>query len=165
MSRTQDAAAVVVAAIALVVAAWLDASVITDAQRQAAATFDPSGLAALFALGSVALGGGCLAVGWLGSRAAPIVALFYVLVGGFFALLPWLAFGPAQPINGAPGLLPDPIAQAIGEVYSRTQGPLNAVGVLGGAMLVAGLVAIARSLRRHGTADGAAITAPEPIRA
>ena len=165
MSRTQNAAAVVAAAIALVVAAWLDTSVIRDAQREVAATFDPSGLPALLAVGSVAVGGGCLPVGWLGSRAAPVVGLLYVLVGGFFALLPWLAFGPAQPINGAPGLLPDPIAQAIGEVYSRTQGPLNAVGVLGGAMLIAGLVAIARSLRRGGTAEGVSITAPDLGRA
>lgn len=165
MFRTRNAAAVIVAAIALVGATWLESPVIIDAQRHAAGTFDPSGLAAVFTLSSVAVGGGCLAVGWLGSRAAPVVGLLYILVGGFFALLPWLAFGPVQPINGAPGLLPDPIAQAIGELYSRTQGPLHAVGVIGGAMLIAGLVAIARPLRRYGTAEGAANPAPDPGRA
>ena len=164
MSRRHNAAAVVVAAISLVVATWLESPVIIDAQRHAAATFNSSGLAAVFALGSVAVGGGCIAVGWLRSRAAPVVGLLYVLVGGFFALLPWLAFGPAQPLNGTPGLLPLPVAQAIGEVFSRTQGPLHAVGVLGGAMLIAGLVALARHLRRRGSADGAAITAPDPVR-
>ena len=162
MSSRMNIAALVGAAAALLVAAWFDTSVVADAQRQAAGTFEPGGAAALGSIGAVGVGGACLLVGWLGARSAPVVGLLYVLVGGFFALVPWLIWTFAAQINGAPAVLPDPIAQAMGDIYLRTQGPLNAVGIIGGAMVVAGVVAITRSLRRKGVAAPLSSAAPEP---
>ncbi len=156
MSRTlMNAAAVAGAAMVLVLAVWIDTSVFPAAQQQSAATFDLSGVVTLSSVGSVAVAGGCLAVAWLGSRAAPVVGLLYVVVGGFLALLPWLTITFAAQVNGEPPVAPEPLAQALSEIYSRTQGPLNAVGVIGGAMLLGGLVGATASLRRRGSAAAA----------
>jgi hypothetical protein len=141
--------ALVGAAAALLLAAWFDTSVVVDAQRQAASTFEPGGLAVVMSVGAVAAGGACLLVGWLGVRSSAVVGLLYVVVGGFFALGSWLLWTFAASINGAPPVLPDPVAQAMSDIYLRTQGPLNAVAIIGGAMAVAGAFAIARSVRRR----------------
>ena len=98
---------------------------------------------------SIAVAGGCLLIGWFGVRAAVLVGLAYAIVGGFFALLPWLVLTLGAGNNGVPGAIPEAVASPISEVYLRTLGPLNAVGTVGAAMLIAGLIGILRSLRRR----------------
>ena len=158
MSKTASSlAALVVAAIALLVAAWLDGTVINDARRQAAAEFNTASIAGLLAMGSIAVAGGCLLVGWFGLRASPLVGLAYAVVGGFCALLPWLVLSLGASNNDVPAVLPDAIASPISQFYLRTHGTLNAVSTIGAAMLIAGLVALVRSMRRR---DVAALAAP-----
>src|SRR4051812_10732662 len=148
MSGRLNVAAVVGAAAALVVAAWFDTSVLAAAERQAASSFEPGGAAAVAGIGAVAAGGACLLVGWLGVRSSAVVGLLYVLVGGYFALGPWLLLTFAASINGAPPVLPDPVTHAMSDLYLRTAGPLNSVAMIGGAIAVAGVVSISRSVRR-----------------
>ncbi len=86
MSRTAiSLAALVVGAVVLSAAAWFDSVVMVDAQQQAARNFDSSWLAGTYALGSIAVGGACLAIGRVGWRAHALVGLLYAIVGGFFA--------------------------------------------------------------------------------
>jgi hypothetical protein len=156
-----NVAALVGAAAALVVAAWFDTSVVADAQRQGASMFDP-GPYAVGAVGAVAAGGACLLVGWLGVRSSAVVALLYVLVGGYVALSPWLTWTfAAQISNGTPPILPD-IASAMSDLYFRTQGPLNFVPIIGGAMAVAGVVSFARPVRRRLSPVPSASAVPAP---
>jgi hypothetical protein len=150
MSKTASSlAALAVAAIALLAAAWFDGTVINEARRQAAAEFSFGSIGGLLSLGSIAVAGGCLLIGWFGVRAAVLVGLAYAVVGGFFALLPWLVLTLGAGNNDVPGAIPDAVASPMSEVYLRTLGPLNAVGIVGAAMLIAGLIGILRSLRRR----------------
>jgi hypothetical protein len=144
-SRT-DIAALAGAAGILFLAGWFDSSVI--AHRPYPGFDDPSLAAVGTGFAFVALGGASLAVGWLGARASALVGLFYVLVGGLFAGgFRWLeeTFGAWN--NNAPPVLPDPIVSLLVRIRLHTQGPLAAVAVIGGAMVVAGIVAIVRSWR------------------
>ena len=166
MSRTTSSvAALVVAGIALAAAAWFDATVINEAERHVAATFSFGNIGVLLSLGSIAVAGGCLLVAWLGVRAAALVGLAYAVIGGFFALLPWLVLNLGAVENGVPGVIPEAIASPISQLYARTLGPLNAVGTIGAAMLIAGIVAMVRSLRRRDVAmPAAAPIEPDPAR-
>ena len=157
MSRTVSSLLGFAAAVALLVfAAWLDNSVMTDARRHAAAIFDNSGLAALYALGSLAVAASVLVVGWLGWRSSALVGLVYAVLGGFFALLPWLVWSL---------VLPEPMASAVSNIYSSASGPLNAVGTVGAAMLIAGAGGIGRSWRGRAVNAGRSsvpISGPDP---
>ena len=166
MSRTTSSlAALVVAGIALAAAAWFDGTVINEARRQAAAEFSFGNIGVLLSLGSIAVAGGCLLVAWFGVRAAVLVGLAYAVVGGFFALMPWLVYNLGAVNNDVPGVIPEAIAGPISQLYLRTLGPLNAVGTIGAAMLIAGLVAMVRSLRRRDVAmPAAAPIEPDPAR-
>ena len=161
MSRTRDGAAVAGAAVILLAAVWFDRSVLLDAQQQAARTFDSSWLSALLAVANVAIGAGCLAVGWLGYRAGLLVGVLYALVGGLFALLPWLFAGLGATVNGAPPVLPDPVISAVDWIFRHTVGLRDAVGIIGGAMLLTGVIAIVRSVRDRRFARGSAAVAPK----
>ncbi len=92
------------------------------------------------------------------------MGLAYAVIGGFFALLPWLVLNLGAVENGVPGVIPEAIASPISQLYLRTQGPLNAVGTIGAAMLIAGLIAMVRSLRRRDVAVPAAPIATDPAR-
>lgn len=166
MSKTASSvAALAVAAIALLAAAWLDGTVIDDARKQAAAEFNTASIAGLLTLGSIAVAGGCLLVAWFGIRATVLVGLAYAVVGGFFALLPWLVLNLGAGNNDVPAVLPDAIATPINQLFFWSLGPLNAVGTIGAAMLIAGLIAMVRSLRRRDVAvSAAAPIAPDPAR-
>lgn len=129
-----------------VAAAWFDTVVMGNAAMYSVGFGDDSRISGVLTIGYVALASACLLVGWLGSRASSVVASLYAPVGGFLALLPWLyiTLSPrtddAAPPRGQ-------IVQVIDDLWLRTHGPLDAVGVIGGAMLVAGLVAIVRTSR------------------
>ena len=149
MSKVGQAAiAIVVAAAVLWLAAWLDGTVMRDIQRQAAASFDETGLELAYSLGSLAVAGSVLLLGVLAWRSpSALVGVAYILVGGFFAFMPVIVFPFAAQINGAPPLLPGPIADAVGQIYFSSFGPLNAVATVGAGMFVVGLLVVGRALR------------------
>lgn len=131
--------AIAFAAVALIVLAWLDATVLTDAQRSSASSFNSSGLGLLFALTAIAAASGILflgVVGWWSSSG--LVGATFAIAGAFFAFLPALIFNPG---------LPAPLSQPINEIYLATFGPLNAVLTYGAGMLLVGLFMIGRSSR------------------
>ena len=159
MSKTTSSlAALAIAALALLAATWLDATVIREARERAAAEFNTASIAILFPLGSIAVAGACLLVAWFGVRATALVGLAYAVVGGFVALLPWLVMSLGATVNDVPAMLPEAIATPLSQLWLRTQGPLNAVGTIGGAMLIAGVVAMVRSLQRR--VDAASVAPP-----
>ncbi len=146
MSRTSKTlVALAAAAIVLVLAAWFDSTLLTEARRHSAATFDISGVAAMTALGSLLVAGSVLLVGTLAWRSASVVVgLAHVLVGGFFVALPWLVWNLATTKNDVPPVLPEALASALGNIYFSTTGSLNAVGTIGAAMLIAGVATLVR---------------------
>ena len=78
-----------------------------------------------------------------------VVGVGYALVGMFFAFLMWVWTTPAGTHNDAPPVLPEPIVAAVSWVVRESVGPLNAVGIIGGGMLIAGVAVIARSFRER----------------
>lgn len=81
--------------------------------------------------------------------ASPVVSLAYVVVGGFFAGLPWLVSSPlVTQSGGLPPVLPEPVAVALSDLWFSTTWELNAVGTIGAGMLIAGIAALLRGLRR-----------------
>jgi hypothetical protein len=157
MSKTgRTLVALAGAALVLVIAAWFDTTIMSDARRDAQATFDTSGFAAMTALGSLLVAGSVLVIGTLAWRAASgIVGVAYIVVGGFFVALPWLAWSLATQVNDVPAVLPEPLAQALWRIYDTTGvGPLNAGGTIGAAMLIAGVAALVRRWRGRAVAEG-----------
>jgi hypothetical protein len=158
--------ALAAAAIVLVLAAWFDTAVMSDARRTAAANFDIAGAAATVAIGTLLVAGSALLVGALAWRAASVVVgVAYVVVGGFFVALPWLVWNLASQVNDAPAVLPEPLALALGNVFLSTSGSLNAVATIGAAMLIAGIVALGRWWREGSVAAsrvGATTSNAEP---
>lgn len=149
MSRAGRAVvAILVAAAVLWLAGWLDGTVMRDVQRQEAATFDPTGFVLAYSLGSLAVAGGVLLLGVLAWRSrSALVGATYVVLGGFFAFMLVTNWWFAAQINGAPPLLPGPIADAVSQVYLWSYGPLNAVATVGGGMFLVGLLVVGRSPR------------------
>lgn len=80
------------------------------------------------------------------SRSA-LLGGIYAVAGALFAFLPVFVWRFAAQINDAPPVLPAPIASAVDEIYFRSTGPLNAVGIIGGGMLLVGLLVMGRSIR------------------
>jgi hypothetical protein len=120
------------------------------------ANFDSSGFAGMATLGSLAVAGAVLLVWALAWRAASgIVGVAYIVVGGFFVALQWLALRLATQVNDVPAVLPEPLAQALWRIYEATGvGPLNAVRMIGAAMLIAGIAALVPWWRGRGVAEG-----------
>ena len=152
-STNKTLVALAAAAIVLVIAAWFDTTVVREAQRQAAATFDISVSTTMTTLGSLMIAGFVLLVGALAWRAASVVVgLVYVVVGGFIVALPWLVWNLASQTNDGPPILPEPLALALGQTYFSTNGDLNAVGTIGAGMLIAGIAALVLWWRRRAVA-------------
>ena len=109
----------------------------------------------MISLGSILVAATVLLAGVLAWRAASVlVGLTYAIVGGFLVVLPWLVWNFAAQVNDAPPVLPEPLATVVSEIYFRTSGgPLNAVGTIGGAMLIAGVAALVRRQRDRGVAN------------
>jgi hypothetical protein len=156
MSRTgRTLVALAGAALVLVIATWFDKTIMSDALRHAQATFNASGLAAMTAFGSLLVAGSVLVVGTLAWRAASgVVGVVYIVVGGFFVALPWLARSLATQVNDVPAVLPQPLAQALWRINDTGVGPLNAVGTIGAAMLIAGVAALLQWWRGRAVAEG-----------
>ena len=164
MTRTSWSVIAVVAGVGLLaLSAWFDATVVAGAERTAAASFDPNAVTTVWVTGSLLVGGSCLAIGVLAWRSMAVVDVLYVLVGGLFVLLPWLESNLAVSVNGAPPALPQPIASGINELLFRTIGPLNGVGTLGGAMVIAGTASIANALWHPRTRLRSDVVSADPV--
>jgi hypothetical protein len=163
MSKTgRTLLALVGAAVVLVVMAWFDSTVMNDQARHASAGFDPTVMTTALALGSLLVAGAVLLVAtlawWAGSA---IVSLAYVIVGGFFVLLPWILWTLAVQVNDVPPVLPEPLAVAVSDLYLSTHGPLNAVGTVGAGMVIAAIATTVRWWRgRSVVASGTSIADP-----
>ena len=100
----------------------------------------------LRSLGYVAIVGAALVLARLAwwSRSA-VVGTTYLVVGAFFAMLPWVYvfFFP----HGLPAVLPTGLARVVKELRMVTAGPLDAFVTLGGVMAIVGVFVLARSLR------------------
>ena len=123
-----------------------------DIRQQEAATFDPTGLSLAYALGSVAVASGVLVLAVLAWRSrSALVGVAYLIVGGFFGFMPVINWWGAAQINGAPPVLPGPIADAVSQIYFWSNGPLNAIAMVGAGMFLAGLLVgllvVGRSIR------------------
>jgi hypothetical protein len=142
--------ALAVTGVVLVFIAWFDSMVMTGAYRSAAATFDPAVAASTRVLGSFVVAGSVLLVAtlawWAGST---VVSVAYLVVGGFFAILPWILWTFAAQVNDTPPILPEPLVQAVSDLYHSTDGPLNAVGTVGAGMAFAAVATTARSWRER----------------
>ena len=155
--------ALVAAAGILVLAGWLDGQVFVEIRRREASTFDISQLAWTLPVGYVAVAAGVLAVTGLAlwSRSL-LVGVAYALVGAFFAFLFTIVWQFSASINGAPPVLPPPIAQLVGTLDAwGAQGPLNAWSIIGAGMLLAGLATISRVVRGRTAARPLGAPAPE----
>ena len=122
--------------------------VMRDIAQQEAATFDPTGLSLAYSLGSLAVVGGALLLGVLAWRShSTLVGAAYALVGAFLVFLPVIVWRFATQINEVPPVLPGPIADAVGQIYFSSYGPLNAIATLGAGMFLVGLLMVGRALR------------------
>lgn len=144
------ALALVVALGVLAVMAWFDTTVVREALARGRPTFEMGQYTLLWSLGSFATAAAVVllvALAWR-SRSAAVGAI-YLVVGGLFAFLPWILVSFASSHNGVPALLPDPLAIAVASLHEATIGQLNAVGVIGAGMALAGVAVLVRSFRER----------------
>ena len=134
------------AAVMLVGAAWFDTTTMSVSEA-------PTGFAIASTVGYVLSAAAILGVALLARWAAsPLVDVGYALVGAFFAVLQALAFTLAASVNGAPPVLPDPLASFLSQAYVATEaGVANVVALMGAGMLVVGATRIGLALRRRAT--------------
>jgi len=151
MSNTSRSALALIVAIGLLATmTWFDTVVVTEARARGRATFETDYLA-LFSLGALLIASSVLLIWRLALDAGSLaVSVIYVLIGGFFALLPWTLVALAASTNDGPAVLPDAVANAVSNVFVATVGPLYAVVVVGASMVIAGVAVIGRTIRDRG---------------
>ena len=149
--RQRTVVAILGAAIVLVVAAWYDTNVLASVIRTQGSTFDLTQTKFALPAGYLIVATGVLSVALLTRRAdSRLVDVVYVAAGGFLTLLFTLVWTLAATINGAPPVLPDPLASLMDQAYTTAEtGTLNAVAIIGAAMLVVGLADLGIALRRR----------------
>jgi hypothetical protein len=153
--RQRTVVAVLGTALVLLVAGWFDNVLMAAVRRTEGTTFDITQTASALPVGYMLIAAGTLAILVLARRAdSRLVDVVYVVVGGFLTLLFTLVWTLAASINGAPPVLPDPLASFIGQAYTTAEtGPLNAVAIIGAAMLVVGIADLGLALRRRPTRE------------
>jgi hypothetical protein len=155
--------AALVALAALLIAHWLDAGVLRDAEVRAGITFDPGQLFNLLAVVHIVTAGGVIAVSLAAWRSKSVLAgVAYIVVGGFIVLLPALTWAFGTSVNSAPPAAPAPIASTIDYWYtSFSAGATGAAYTLAGAMLLSGIAVIwSASLRLRGATTVPPVEAP-----
>jgi hypothetical protein len=151
MSRVGKAAAILGAALAtLAVMAWLDTTVMREAQRDAAATFDPHWQALITSLAIVGAVGAAMLLALLAWRLQSLaVGVAYALVGAYLTFEVWIVWTFAAQYNDTPPVLPDPLLSVVTQLFHATDGPLNLATIVGAGMLVGGGAVITRWLRER----------------
>ncbi len=150
--------AIVVAGAVTSLAAWVDGSVMQYIGDLSSRGFHPTGnlLRLAISLGSLAVAGSVLLLGVLAWRShSALVGASYTLVGAFFAFLPVILYQFVAHSDVNLPVLPQPIADAVREIYLWSNGPLNADGMIGAGMLVVGILVLGRSLRGRSVGQGA----------
>lgn len=137
----------------LVVAGWYDTTLMASVQRTEAATFDITQTTIALPVGYLLIAAGVLVISllarWADSRLVDVV---YLVVGAFLTLLFSFVWTLAASVNGAPPVLPDPLASFISQAYTTTEiGPLNAVAIIGAGLLLVGVTSMVQVLRRRRT--------------
>lgn len=153
--RARSVVAILGAVGMLMAAAWYDTNVLAAVIRTQGTTFDVTQTAIALPAGFILVAVGVFGVALLARGAdSRVVDVVYALIGAFFAFLFTLMWTVAASVNDAPPVLPDPLPSFIGQTYTATEnGTLNAVAVIGAAMLVVGLANLGRALRRRPTRE------------
>ena len=140
----------------------MDTVVIVGIRQTSAVTFDPMPIVWAMSFGYLMVSGAVLAIALLGRWAnSALVGLIYVLVGGFLVFLSPMIWLGAVGLNGAPPFLPEPIATFVNNVYFyESQGPLNAVALIGAGMLLVGVASIAYAPRHRAPTAHEGVEAP-----
>ena len=151
MRFVRAAMALVAAAAILMFAGWLDGQVFRDIERRQSVEFSITLITWALPFGYLAVAAGVLAVVILAWWARSIlVGIAYAVVGAFFGFLVTINWQFAAEINGAPSVLPQPLATIVGRIWFwGAEGPLNALSTIGAGMLLAGLAIIALAARRR----------------
>ena len=138
-----------VVGVVLVAGGSFDGTVMTATQKQASASFDIGPVLPISALGYLIIAGGSLAIAVAGWRLRSLgLAIAYVVVGAFFTFLDTITWKLAAQINDAPPVLPDPLPQAIGQIYFWQNGLLNADLIIGAATLIVGVAMLVATFPR-----------------
>ena len=98
-------------------------------------------------------------VGWWARSLA--IGIVYLVGGAFFALLDVITWQLAASINGAPPVIPEPLANAIRQLYLWQQGRVGSMRIVGAAVFLVGLVVIGSIVRGRWRARPAELTAPD----
>ena len=142
--------ALVAPIVVLVALALFDTTVVHDAVRQASSTFDSTQYTLVVSLGTIVIAGAVLLLASVAWRSGSIaVGIVYAAVGAYFALQLWIYMYLAGQV------LPEPLETAVINVSFATLGPLNAVGIVGGGMVIAGVAVLTRSFRDRSRAPAA----------
>jgi hypothetical protein len=151
MSRVgRSALALAAAVVVLVMIAWFDTTVVSDAAQQGAQSFDNRRYVLVAALGTILIAGSVLLLALLAWRSRSVaVGVVYTAVGAYFALQLWVWMNLAAQVNDTPPVLPYPLDRVVNHIFSATYGRLNAVGIVGAGMLVAGVAVLAQRVRER----------------
>jgi hypothetical protein len=151
--------AALVALVVLLIAHWLDAGVVEDARIRADVTYDPRPLVDLAAIAHIVTAAGVVAIAFAGWRSRSLaVGIGYAVVGGFLVLLPPLIWSFAAFVNGAPPVVPQPVANVLWSWDTALEtGVTGAVFTIAAAMFLSGLAAIGSVLLATGHRGDAAV--------
>jgi hypothetical protein len=147
---TRIGVALLATAALLFVASWLDGTVMRDAQRQQASTFDLTPLLWWYSLGYLVTAAGVLAAGLVGWWARSLAAgIAFLVSGAFFALLEVINWQLAASVNSAPPVLPEPLARAVSQIYFWQSGPIGSMRIVGAAVFLVGILITGSEIRRR----------------
>lgn len=142
--------AALAAVLAVLIAHWFDAGVLANAQLEGSRTFNSSQYFYLIPIAHLLTAAGVIGlalVAWW-SRSL-LLGVAYAVTGGALVFLPALFQAFAVGGNDGSPIAPEPIASTLSSWFTAAgAGVTGAVFTLGAAMLLSGLAAIARMLRR-----------------
>ena len=149
--------------VALWLANWFDGQFVADAGIEAGRSFDIgqemyATNVGLFATAALVLAVAAVIL-WSQSR---IVAVFCIVLGGFYAFLPALEALLALRVNDDAPSAQEPVATFINARFAEViSGTIGSVYVVGAALLLAGVAALIRDVLRGRSAGSARPELPE----
>ena len=134
------------AAAILVFASWFDTVVIVAAETEATQGFDATGFGVAYGVGGVVVAGLVMAIAGIGWRCRSVrLGIVYAVVGALLAFLLYIA------IELPRSSLDLELTSVLSTLESWTGGPLHAVSIIGGAMLIVGIAQIVAGIVRRPT--------------